>query len=588
MCGILGAIGRCEESALKLAKRRISIRGRDDFISLSKPSYDLSQSRLAITNINTKPKLEIDGLILLFNGEIYNYKALLKEFEKDSGDERLAIITAFRRFDLEFVNKLEGMFAIAIYDPNQNRLILVRDRFGKKPLFYTKIGKSFYFASSASALLPFLGKNSLNKEALIDYLALLAPCRDRSFYEGIKKLEASCLGVFEDGVFKTERYYSPLKKSFSLKKEDALKRVEELLSSSVKKRVANEVNSALLLSGGIDSTLVAIFSDTPTISIGYEGFEKYDESKEARRNAKLLGKENRTFIFGKDHFLSRLDEIVDVLDEPINDPASIPLLFLCQSAKEEGYKVLFSGDGGDELFLGYAFYQKLQEFEQVKHLPFKAWLKNYIISNKAQNREWEWYRRALSGEFIYRNNAECFSDLQLSQLLRFKIKEHHTKESLSTLLEAFGDEKDEIKWAQFADIYHHLSEVLLAKGDRVGMASGVEIRSPFMDRELVEFGLNLDNRVKLSNNRTKPLLRDLIERRANKEIAHRKKKGFSYPFLEWLDSSGELERIDRVNKNIGFFNKEALEFLKKQAKKGNLKRQIFGLYLFCRWFEKRF
>lgn len=588
MCGILGVIGRCEEGALKLAEKKISARGRDDFISLSKPSYRFSQSRLALTNINTPPKLEIDGLILLFNGEIYNYKELLEEFGKDSGDERLAIITAYRRFGLEFVHRLEGMFAIAIYDPLQEKLILARDRFGKKPLFYAKLGESFYFASSISALLPFLGKNSLNKEAMIDYLALLAPCQDRSFYEGIKKLEASCMGVFENSVLKIRRYYSPLKETFSLRKEDALKNIEALLSKSVKKRVANEVGSALLLSSGIDSTLIATFSDIPTLSIGYEGFEKYDESKEARRGAELLCRENRSFIFGRDRFFSGLDEIVEILDEPINDPASIPLLFLCQNAREEGFKVLFSGDGGDELFLGYAFYQKLREFEHIKHLPFKAWLKNYMSANKAQNREWEWYRRALSGEFIYRNNAECFSDLQLTQLLRFDVDEHRTKESLSTLLRVFDGEKDEIKWAQFADIYHHLSEVLLAKGDRVGMASGVEIRSPFMDKELVEFGLNLHNDIKLDSTQTKPLLRALLEKRANAEIAYRKKKGFSYPFLEWLDSSGELETIDRVNKNIGFFNEGALGFLKKQVKKGNLKRQIFGLYLFCKWFERRF
>jgi len=587
MCGIFGVFGKHKKELLKSSDEEIRGRGKDEFLSLETNGYYLSQSRLAITDIDTPLRIDFGDIDILFNGEIYNYKEILAEF-KEFGGEREAILLSYRHLGVMFAKKLKGMFAIALFDKTKNRVILARDRFGKKPLYFSRTASSFIFSSRISAILPHLGKKSMNKQALLDYLSLLAPTEDRTMYEGVSKVEASCVCVYEEGHFSSTRYYNPLSKDIDMKEDEAICFAEELLDKSIRTRESKESKSAIFLSGGIDSGLLASFLKLPSFTLGYEGYEKYDESKNAAQIASILNIENQKITFSKSSFLELIDDLPKVLDEPINDPAALPLMYMCQEVQKNGYKVAFSGDGGDELFLGYAFYAKIKEFELLEDLPFKAWLKNYISSNPAQNREWEWYKRALDGGFVYRNNAECFSDLQLVQLLKMQVQKNQTQKSLSKLYRVFGESKDGLKWAQFADIYHHLAEVLLSKADRVGMLQGVEIRSPFMDERLVEFGLNLSGCVKLKDGITKPLLREMFTKRVDKTIAYNKKKGFSYPFLEWLEESGELAVIDRVNKKANFFHQGALDFLKKQSKKGNLKRQIFGLYLFCKWWEREF
>lgn len=587
MCGIFGALGSHKEALLNGSCETIKNRGRDGFESLHEKGAFFAQSRLAITDVDKPTVLKHEHIVTLFNGEIYNYKALLNELGAD-GDERLAITLAYLRYGDSFVEYLKGMFAIALYDLQKRRLILVRDRFGKKPLFYAHTKNAFLFASKIGAVLPHLGKKSLNKEAFLDYLSFLAPAQERTFYEGVHKLEASHMAVFEDGRHTSKRYYNPLGKSINIGFEEAVSRAEKLLWHSVEARKPAETHAALFLSAGVDSALIGSFLRVPSLSMGYAGYEKYDESTEAADNANAMRLKNRRLIFTKEDFLNGIDALLDAIEEPINDPAALPLMHLCQQAQADGFKVVLTGDGGDELFLGYAFYQKLREFEVLKQIPYKPWLKNYMDAYPAKNREWEWYRRALAGEFVYRNNAECFTDFQLQELLDFEVPDGRGMRALSKIHRAYGERHDAIQWAQFADIYHHLSEVLLSKGDRIGMACGVELRSPFMDEEIVAFGLNLATDTKLDMRTTKPILRNLLEQRVNREIAHRKKKGFSYPFIEWLLDSGELDVIARVNQKTGFFKEEALQFLELQAKKGNLKRQLFGLYLFCKWFEKVF
>ena len=598
MCAIFGIVGEYDGAQARRSIALLSHRGPDYCGIVQMKDLFIAHNRLSIVDLSEKASQPMvkDEIILSFNGEIYNFQALKKvldvPFQTHSDTE--VILAAYQKWGVDFVDHLEGMFAIALYD--RGKLYLFRDRLGKKPLYYMKTSKQFIFASEIKAILPFLKKKEMNMDALHGYLSFLAPTPPHTFYKGIQKLESGHFGVYENGKFEIKAFYDLLPTSVSItSEEEALSMIEISIKESIEKRLMGDVEVASLLSGGVDSSLIAAMSaqmrsKLKTFSLGYEGYKQYDERVYAKEVAEHVGVENIDVELSRDMFFEHLDDVTYALDEPINDPAAIPLYMLFKRVKEEGIKVVLSGEGADELFLGYRQYFEYLDIEKTKDLKHKNWLKNYFRSNFSMNREWEWYKRMFDNEVLFRTSGEKFTDMQRNLLMRQNVKDGFSMQYLQQYrdrYEKYGNQ-DESQWYSYVDLKQFQAEHFLAKLDRVSMAHGIEGRTPFLDHKLVEKVFSIDPSLRYKTGVTKDLLKKVAKPYLPQSIINRKKKGFSSPYLEWLIEAGELERIKKVNKQTGLFHESALDEYIDGAKQGRYKQHIWGLYLFSRWYEKEF
>ncbi len=598
MCAIFGIIGEYDPAFARRSVSLLSHRGPDYCGIVEDKDLFIAHNRLSIVDLSdsaAQPMIR-DEVILSFNGEIYNFQALKKvldvPFQTQSDTE--VVLAAYQKWGPAFVDHLEGMFAIAIYD--KGKLYLFRDRLGKKPLYYMRSSKAFVFASEIKGILPYLKNKEMNKDALQAYLSFLAPTPPYTFYKGIEKLEAGHFALYEQGRLEIKAYYDLLPSSIEIyTEEEALKTIETSLMESIEKRLMGDVEVASLLSGGVDSSLIAAMasrmgSKLKTFSLGYEGYKQYDERKYAAQVAKHIGVENIDIELSKDAFFEHLDAVTSALDEPINDPAAIPLYMLFKRIKEEGIKVVLSGEGADELFLGYRQYFEYLDIEKAAGLQHKNWLKKYFRSNFSMNREWEWYKRVFDSEVLFRTSGEKFTDMQKNRLMRQNVKDGFSMKYLQKYrdrYEAYGN-KDESQWYSYVDLKQFQAEHFLAKLDRVSMAHGIEGRTPFLDHKLVEKVFSIDPALRYKAGINKDLLKKVAGPYLPENLIHRKKKGFSSPYLEWLIEAGELERIMDVNEKTGMFHKEELEMYVQKGKQGRYKQHLWGLYLFSRWYEKEF
>lgn len=598
MCAIFGIIGEYDPKMARKSVSLLSHRGPDYCGIVEDKGLFMAHNRLSIVDLSLKASQPMikDEIILSFNGEIYNYKELQNildiPFETHSDTE--VVLRAYQKWGLSFVDHLEGMFAISIYD--KGRLYLFRDRLGKKPLYYMRTEKQFIFASEIKAILPFLKNKSMNKDALHSYLSFLAPTPPHTFYKGIEKLESGHFALYENGRFEVKEYYDLLPASIKIDSEqEALRVIKESLQESIEKRLMGDVEVASLLSGGVDSSLIAAMAaemgtKLKTFSLGYEGYQQYDERKYAKQVSEHIGVQNIDIELSKKAFFEHLDSVIYALDEPINDPAAIPLYMLFKRIKEEGIKVVLSGEGADELFLGYRQYFEYLDIEKAGELHHKNWLKKYFRSNFSMNREWEWYKRMFESEVLFRTSGEKFTDMQKNLLMRQNVKDGFSMKYLQKYRNRYEKDgnKDESQWYSYVDLKQFQAEHFLTKLDRVSMAHGIEGRTPFLDHKLVEKVFSIEPSLRYKSGITKELLKKVAKPYLPENIINRKKKGFSSPYMEWLIEAGELESILRVNTQTGLFHQEVLQEYISSAKQGRYKQHIWGLYLFSRWYEKEF
>ena len=563
MCAILGA-KNISLDRFKTALNLMKHRGDDDFNIIEFDNYMFGFNHLAIENLQnyTQPLLK-NGILITFNGEIYNYKEY-------GNTEIEAIYYLWQKYGVEFVNKLDGMFAIAIYD---KKLYLFRDIFGKKPLYFTEQG---IFASEIKAIISILGYRELNYIALAEYLNLNSSIAPNTIYKDIYKLPA---GYYFDGEIK--KYYDFKREiNHDITPNEAINEVERLLKNSITKRLQSKVEIGSLLSGGIDSSLIATLmpQGVKTYSIGYDGYDNYDERKYARLVSKNISSNHTEVSMNKNDFFENIDKVLESMDEPIADSAYIPAYHL---AKHIDLKVVMSGEGSDELFLGYRRYEEFFEF-QNSSLPNKMWLKKYLERHYEDIKEWEVFRRFFANEEIFRGINEVFFQAQINRILKTKTKNKGKKVNLLEVdYQRFLPFDDSFNFTYF-DMKVWLGEVLLMKLDKMFMANSIEARSPFLDKELVEFIFSLPENIR---GRKKSLIKEVAKKYLPEVIINRRKKGFAYPFLEWLKEENQFSYILTINQKTKIFNEEYLKEIVKSGHK-RYKQHIWTLYLFSRWIEK--
>ncbi|MDQ7045214.1 MAG: asparagine synthase (glutamine-hydrolyzing) [Sulfurimonas sp.] len=600
MCSVFGILGNYDETQARYALSKLSHRGPDYCRITQEQELFFAHHRLSIQNTKNKTDqpLRYKNILLSFNGEIYNFlelkEILKKDFDFKTDAESEILLAAYLKWGVHFVSHLRGMFAIAILDTK--KLYLFRDRLGKKPLFYLH-ETSFIFASEIKALVPFLKKKEMNEDALLSYLSYLAPTAPHTFFKGIQKLASGEYLTFnlQTKKIQTQVYFDLLDASPNLitSRDEAISKLESLLKESIDIRLHSDVPMASLLSGGIDSATINAYAlkqniNLPSYTIGYDGYSKYDERENARESAKILGLQNKEIIISQSDFINTSAEVLDSLDEPLNDPASIPLYILFKNISQDGYKVVLSGEGSDELFLGYRQYFEFLDIQRASALKHKNWLKNYFKANYSHNREWEYYKRIFNDTLLFRSSAENFTDLQKNNLMKKNIKDNQALHYIQGYRDIFNKSAhtDESTWYSYIDLKLYQAEYFLTKLDRVSMAHSVESRTPFLDHKLVSTVFSISPHLRYEDEVTKSLLKEIVHPLLGNKIIQRKKKGFSSPYMEYLIDANKLLLIKSVNKQTNLFKPKELDQFLSGAKKGVFKQHIWGLYVLSVWISK--
>jgi len=619
MCGILGLFGNpasIDTNLFKKALDKIAHRGPDAHGIYQNEYIIFGHRRLSIIDLSplgNQPMVDEEtNNVIVFNGEIYNYKSIRdflisKGINFNSSSDTEVLLKAYRYFGVEVLSKLRGMFSFCIYDADKKSLFFARDRFGKKPFYYAFIKDNFLFSSEIKALLEFFDKTPLpDKDSMADYFRYLAPSYGKTMYEGIYKLPPSCFGILDKNGLSIKEYYNPLDYlSKSYQNEDQiLKDIENKLIESIELRLVGDVEVASLLSGGLDSSFVsALYSkiaketfgkNINTFSIGYSEYEHYSELDWALKVSKFIGSNHHPISINSKDFIEKIDEVVYFLDEPINDPATLPTYVISSYIKQNGIKVALSGEGSDEIFFGYDLYYKYLNYEDISK-SLKKPHKELILESLSDkdlgvaylSKASELLKRALEDEIIFRTIGECFTNDELKRFLRFSY-ESDDIELFSKRFEPFSHHHISI-WYYFVDMYMWIGEVLMMKVDKMAMAHSVELRAPMLDHELHQLVLNVDPSLRISN-QNKHLLKKIAIKYLPEEIVYRRKKGFSYPFIEWFykEKKNFLEDWLKINKEHGFFDEGFLRFLYENGNSKAYKHHVWAVEIFNRWFKRTY
>lgn len=593
MCAIFGIIGTYEEVKAKEAFQSLAHRGIDAHYTSVNEHCFLGVHRLAVTDVTKTPTqiMKRNGIQILFNGEIYNYEVLAVELQLPLPSEIDVLYAAYRVWGDEFVTHLRGMFAITIIEEAQVKLF--RDPFGKKPIYYTLDDQRFIFSSEMKAIHSLIPL-TFDRQILTQYLSFQTPLSPQTFDRHIHQVDAGEMVTFtvDSQKIEKQKYYRPFSETQTISsQEKAEEKLEKALLESVSLRLPKEVRFACLLSGGVDSSLISAIASLEqkvhTFSIGYEKYEKYDERPFAKVVAEHIDAIHHEVLFSQADFLRTIEDVVASLDEPLADPAMLPLYHLMKAVNKEGFKVVLTGDGSDELFMGYRTYKEFYDLEQAKELEFKGWLQHYFKSHFSMHKEWEWYKRVFEGSLLFRSTAEVFSDLQQNRLLRMNVKDNTSLKALEPYIEEFeqSGRTSSMDWYSFLDLKVMLGNVFLRKLDRMSMAHSVEARSPFLDKEVVSTAFSCSPELRMGRT-SKELVKNVARKYLPKEIVDRKKKGFNYPYMEWLQESGELEVIHRIQAKMNLFNESELEMYLEKGRQGMFKQHLFSIYMLCKWLEK--
>lgn len=591
MCGIVGTNFHPKVDFLKVTNM-MKNRGPDDTSIHSHKDNFFGHTRLSIIDLKEEANqpMIFDDLLIVFNGEIYNYDELKvsEKLECKTSSDTEVLIRLYQKYDVDFLNLLNGAFSFCIYDLKKDRFFCARDRYGKKPFYYYAKENKFIFSSMIKPIISLLGFTpKLNKVALSQYLQFFVPLSPNTFYTDINKLDNSSYLLYENNKLSIKKYYKIKTYKKIDKEEIAVKSIEDILYNSVEQRLKSDVEVGTLLSGGIDSSLIStIYSQISnhkinTFSVGYKTHTKYSELPYAQLVANKINSNHTALELGQKEYIDSLEEVFEGLEEPHADPAAIPLFLLTKEIHNQGIKTVLSGEGSDELFLGYDNYNKFLKYYDFKNsLDEKQTLfLNEIISSLGGNKEAEYLRRVVKKENLYNSFGEIYTSSQRKKLLQ-KVASFKYE----------SPKKDPVDWMSYIDTKIWLGEALLSKVDKMSMANSVETRNPFLDYRLVDNAFAINSRLKVGDT-NKYLLKKVASKYIPDEIINRQKKGFNSPFNEWLfNEFGDklLNDIKTTNANTSLFKEDYIDYIYENAKNNKLKQQFYALWHFCIWYNKTY
>lgn len=559
MCGIAGlmALGGVEADSGTLDRMMTALqhRGPDGEGTYAARNVALGQTRLAIIDLETgnQPLYEPGGAVLVANGEIYNYLELRDELGTDGFATRSDCepsLHLYRRYGLDFVDHLRGMYAIALYDPIEGQLVLARDPFGIKPLYYAQTSAGFAFASEPQALITAgLVSPRVNAGSRTELFQLQFTTGTETIFKGINRVLPGESVVIRDGriVARRRRTVLPIEGAASWSEDEALELLDAALRDSVEVHQRSDVPYGMFLSGGVDSSvLLSLMKDlneqpVHAFTAGFLGTSVNDERSHARAVADAAGAQTVDIAIGADDFWRDLPRIAGAMDDPTADYAIVPTFLLAEAVQREGLKVVLTGEGGDELFAGYGRYRSAT----------RPWWQG---GRKMRS------RGVFDGLGVLRDTPTGWRD-------GFTAVEQTVNTGSMTRLQI----------AQATDCADWLPNDLLLKVDRCLMANGVEGRTPFLDPEVAAIAFRLPDALKIQDGRGKWLLRRWLHNAMPEAKPFERKRGFSVPVAEWIEAAaGDIgPLVARQPGVVEMCEPKAVESL--FAKKG--KRQGFAAWL---------
>ncbi len=557
MCGITGFYTKnnpdfvSKEELDKMTSCLVH-RGPDAVGSYYSGLIGLGHQRLSILDLSNDANQPMEShsmrYVCVYNGEVYNFMEVAEDLNielKTSCDTEV-IVEAFAEWGVTFINKLNGMFSICIYDKQEQILYLFRDRIGIKPMFYYWDGNNFAFSSELKSLLQIKyirERRQINNSAINEFLHLGYIPEPNTIFSNIRKFPNGQTGIVSENGFRMESYWDiegTIRRNIINDPVEAKERLNELITSSVKMRLVSDVPFGTFLSGGIDSSLVTAIAAKElnqklnTFSIGFSD-SKHDESKFASKVASYLGTNHHEYIVTESDARDIILDMLDFYDEPFADSSAIPTMMLSKLAKEKVSMVL-SGDGGDELFHGYGAYKwakRLATFPGNRMRVIMGIILGITPSNRYKRASYlyKYKDKANIKSHIFSQEQYLFSERELDKVLNPElIFDNSLEQDYSNFVRKLTPEEAQAVF----DLRYYLKDDLLVKVDRASMRYALETRVPLLDHRIVEFALNVDPKLKISGNIQKYLLKEVLYDYIPKEYFDRPKWGFSIPLKRWL------------------------------------------------------
>jgi asparagine synthase (glutamine-hydrolysing) len=619
MCGIAGfidtGIGYEELEKMTNVMHR---RGPDAAGFYYENQVGFGHRRLAILELSAlgDQPYYFESLVLVFNGELYNYQEVKKELLQqgyifNSNSDTEVLIKAFHYWREEAVHRFIGMFAFAVYDKRTEELFLFRDRVGVKPLFYAHT-QGLIFGSELKVFKTLPRTYSLDKEAIYQYFKFGYVTNDNTIYREIKKVLPGHYLRYHKNKIEQIEYWTPSleKHKEGISETVVLEELEGLLQSAFKYRMVSDVPVGVFLSGGIDSSLVTAvlqkkYGNINTFTIGFDNLN-FNEAPYAAKVAAALGSRHHEYTLGAERAKKLLYDFYDIYDEPFSDSSGIPTTLVSELAYKENIKVVLSADGGDELFCGYTHYERIRKSLQ-RYLPYgkitskaqaslirqldKLGLLKKIYAYNFEHKALAYENRLLSSDFteFYQNSISNQADAEIEKLIGYTsdFKSIRKKKREGTC---------QVEEMMYWDFLHYLPDDLLVKVDRATMYHSIEGREPFLDHRLVEYSYTLPLKFKCRDGVNKYVLKKLLSRYVPSELFERPKQGFSIPIFQWFtkELNGLIRQYltEEKLKETGAFNVpevmkelDKFDYYVQRNQQYNIQK-VYRLLSFMMWWDK--
>ena len=604
MCGITGFIDKKIKDKDKIIKDMADLikhRGPDSEGYYTDEDVALGFRRLSIIDLSTgnQPIYNEDKTkVITFNGEIYNYQYLKEDliakghtFTTNTDTE--VILHGYEEYKEDILPMLRGMFAFVIYDIENKELFGARDFYGIKPFYYYQKGKTFMYSSEIKS---FLGNPSfekeLNESMLSNYLTFQYSVGNETFFKNVYKLSPGCYFKYKDDKLKIKKYYELKFESDNTKSlEYYVNGIKELIEDSIKVHKISDVEVGSFLSSGVDSSLIATLAKVDkTFTVGYDN-KNYSEIDYAKELSDIIEVENINKKISKKEYFDNFAKIQYYMDEPLADPSAIMLYFVANLASQH-VKVALSGEGADEIFGGYNIYHEPYSLSWYYKIPYPIrWFIGKLATPFKDKTGFNFLvRRGTKLEDRYVGNAFIFDTKEIKKLLLNK-NDNKTYKDLTRPYYDKIKKYDQVQKMQYIDFNFWLVGDILLKADKMSMANSLEVRVPFLDRIVIDYGKSIPTKYKIKDGQTKYAFRQVANQVLDKKWADKKKLGFPVPIREWIKERDIYLMIKNtfLEDNKFFNTKESLKLLDEhiEGKKDN-SRKIWTIYTFLVWYKEYF
>ena len=599
MCGHISIYyknKKADELLIRQLTEKIIHRGPDDTGYFIKDNIAFGFNRLSIIDLECgNQPFKKENRTIIFNGEIYNHNELREELNKNNefttNSDTEILLTSYINYEEKCLDKLRGMFAFIIYDEVKDIVFGARDHFGIKPLYYVNNDEFIAFSSEYKSLITLVSKVSVDKSALQNYLSFQYTPNYNTIINEIKEVPNGTYFTIKNGNIEFKRYH---KYKFS-NKDVREKNVYDIINDSVKHHMIANVEVGTFLSGGIDSTITTALAakinpKIKSFSIGFD-VEGYNELNFAKKTAEYLGIENISVNVSEQEYIKALPSVAYYMDDPLADPSCVGIYLLSEEARKH-VKVVLSGEGADELFGGYNIYKEYYSLKPFSYLPEIVKNKVNKIAKLLPEIKGKSYllRGTTKLKDRYIGNAKIFSDEEVKNIIHNYDKNNTCSNILSSLYEECDKNNyDNVTTMQYIDMNTWLEGDILLKADKMSMAHSLEVRVPFLDKEVLKCaeGLTLSQKVNKSN--TKVLLREAFKDIVPPYMKEKKKLGFPTPIRVWLKSDlGKYVReiINNADVDKLINKKYVINLLDEhiQGEKDN-SRKVWTVFMFCLWHQ---